>query len=123
MELKKLIDFGNRVILGLSGTISDKTSMELIADIGLPIIADYDIETGIREKVITDYEIVVVLTTLDDSDKWYQPSKKRKYFITERQRYDYLSTKMWEIKEKVNSRRQAILAGANLPPLNAQFWL
>lgn len=98
VELQKLIDFGNKKVLGLSGTISEKTEEELLQTLNLPILAHYPIEQAIKEGVITDYEIKVIKTKLDNTVKYIQPSKKRKFFITEKQRYDWLTNKIEEYK-------------------------
>jgi len=98
IELQKLIDFGNKRILGLSGTISEKTEDELLQALNLPILAHYTIEQAIKEQVITDYEIKVIKTKLNNTVKYIQPSKKKKFFITEKQRYDWLTNKIEEYK-------------------------
>lgn len=98
VELQKLIDFGNKKVLGLSGTISEKTEEELLQTLNLPILAHYPIEQAIKEGVITDYEIKVIKTKLDNTVKYIQPSKKKKFFITEKQRYDWLTNKIEEYK-------------------------
>lgn len=112
-ELNNLIKFGNRVVLGLSGTISDDTKLSIFNTTGLPILAYYSIEQGIKEKVITDYEITVILTNLDDKIKHIQPSKK-KFFVTEKERYDWLTEKIDAIKAKAEDIKTAIDAGKPL---------
>lgn len=100
MEMKALMDFGNKQILGLSGTISKNTEAEL-AVLGLKILAKYPIEQGIKEKVITDYEIHVALIDLDNRVKHIQPYKKSpKYIVTEQFRYTQLTDKIIELREK-----------------------
>lgn len=102
-EMQTLVRAGNRTVLGLSGTISSSTQEELKAVLNLPILAQYPIEVGIKERVITDYEITVVLTTLDNTDKYIQPAKTKKYFITEKARYDWLTDKIVAIQENLGN--------------------
>lgn len=90
-ELRILIDFGNKQVLGLSGTISEKTRIEIFDALSLPIVAYYPIEQAIKEKVITDYEITVILLDLDNKEKYIKPFKSSNYFVTEKKRYDDLS--------------------------------
>jgi superfamily II DNA or RNA helicase len=96
VELKKLIDFGNKKVLGLSGTISDKTRLEIFEAIGLPVVAHYPIEQGIREGVITDYQINVVITELDDKVRHMSLYKRSKKLVTEKWKYDWISKKILE---------------------------
>lgn len=64
-ELKK-IRRRNIRILGLTGTISSFTRKTLKTAIGIDVIAEYSIEKAIEEGVITDYEIRVVTTPLEN---------------------------------------------------------
>lgn len=99
----------NKVILGLSGTISDKTLQEL-SSIGLNVVAKYDIETAIREKVITDYLIRVVYCDLDNRVRFVQPSKKKPNFkVTEAERYDYLTRQINEIRAEVKDHNAMVV--------------
>lgn len=56
----------NLNILGLTGTLSKTTEQTLKQELKLPVIAEYSIETGIKEGVITDYEITVITVPLDN---------------------------------------------------------
>lgn len=106
LELKAIMDAGNKTVLGLSGTISDKTENDLNNVLGLYVVATYDIETAIQEKVVTDYQITVVMTSLDNTDRYIQPSKRVPNFrITEAQRYKWLTDKMEELKAIYNKKR------------------
>lgn len=112
-EMKDLIDAGNQHILGLSGTISNQTAQEIRQTINLPILAEYTIENGIRDKVITDYEINVVMTKLDSTYKYIQPSKKYPNFkVTEAERYAYLTNQIEEIKEETKRYNEAVVLAA-----------
>ena len=92
-ELKVLMEHGNKVVLGLSGTLSERTQAELSSVLRLPVVAYYPIEQGIKEKVITDYEITVLLTNLDNKVKYIRPYKNG-YVITEQEQYDKLTAEM-----------------------------
>lgn len=108
-ELNSIIDqsVDDLALLGLSGTISEDTEHSLMHYLNLNIVAHYDIATAIKEKVITDYKIVVVLTGLDRLTRYIQPSKAKPEFkITEYQRYVWLSDKMEEIKQRYLLKRR-----------------
>lgn len=59
----------NKVVLGLTGTLSSKTEDEINHELGLYVLARYPIEQAILEKVIVDYEIRVIKVPLDDTIK------------------------------------------------------
>ena len=112
-EMKALIEFGNKRILGLSGTVSRKTADEIMDVIKLPVLAEYSIHQGVMEKVITDYEINIVLTDLDSTLKYIQPSKKLPDFkVTELDRYKYISNKIELIKQEVIARNEKMVKEA-----------
>ena len=56
-------------MLGLTGTLSSWTEQTLADELGLSVVATYSIEQAIEEGVITDYEITVITTPLDDITK------------------------------------------------------
>lgn len=99
-ELKKLIDFGNKVVLGLSGTISAATETEIYHLTGLPVVAYYPIEQAIKEGVITDYEITVILTPLDTKTKHCKLYKNSKYLLTESAAYGAITEKIIALEEE-----------------------
>ena len=53
-------------VLGLTGTLSSWTEKTLNSELGLVVLANYPIEQAIEEGVITDYEITVISTALDN---------------------------------------------------------
>lgn len=105
-ELKAILEKQEVPVLGLSGTISDKTANILNYELDLEIVAHYPVETGIKERVVTDYQITVVMTNLDSFTKYLVPSKRYpKFKITEAERYDYLTDKIEEIKGAFKQER------------------
>lgn len=56
-------------VLGLTGTLSSWTEQTLEQELKLSVVASYSIEQAIEEGVITDYEITVITTPLDDLTK------------------------------------------------------
>lgn len=109
-EMKKLIAAGNKNVLGLSGTISSQTASELSQTLNMPILAEYPIEQAIKEKVITDYKIHVVMTDLDNKEKYIVPSKKHPDFkVTEKNNYEYLTSRMEEIKQEVKDNNEKMV--------------
>ena len=82
---------GNHCVLGLTGTLTNDTKSTLWVTLGLRVIAEYNIEQAIDEKVITDYEISVLQVPLDSKIKLYKGK-------TEKQKFDSLS---WVIDKLV----------------------
>ncbi len=79
-------------IMGLSGTLSNKTKNELRLQLGLEPLINYSIDEAVKDGLISDYRIKVVSVDLDNQtiiDK-----KKNK---TEKQKYNAIS---WVIKNK-----------------------
>ncbi len=71
-------------ILGLTGTLSSYTEETLGLELGLSVLATYSIEQAIEEGVITDYEITVITTPLDDMTKFNYKGKWK----TEKKQFD-----------------------------------
>lgn len=66
MALSDIQD-NNLVVLGLTGTLMDKTEKILHEELCLSVVAEYSLAQGIRDKIIPDYEINIVNTPLDDT--------------------------------------------------------
>ena len=112
-EMKSIIDRGNKCVMGLSGTISGQTAFDIRQSLNLPIIAEYSIEQGIKEKVITDYKIHIVMTNLDNEEKYIVPSKKYPDFkVTEKANYDYMTSRIEEIKSEVKANNDLMVERA-----------
>lgn len=79
--LKKLMKLNSR-LLGLSGSISDKTLVEINQFISIGIIVNYTIEEAIKDGIIANYNIHIVECSLDNVKM--SPNKKGKY-LTEKQ--------------------------------------
>lgn len=73
-------------ILGLSGTLSDKTRIELKMALGLQVVSQYSLEEAIKDGIISDYCITVVRTPLDN--KTVIDLKKKR---TEKAKYNAIS--------------------------------
>jgi superfamily II DNA or RNA helicase len=69
-------------ILGLSGTITAQTRLELAELAGLTICYDYPISKGVEEGILTDYKIIIHKVPLDKEKKQYQKntSSEKQYF-------------------------------------------
>lgn len=100
-ELKKLIDFGNKVVLGLSGTISAMTEQEIFNATGLSVLAHYPIEQAIKEKVITDYEITVIMTELDDKVLHCKLYKSSTNLLSEKTAYGLVTKRIIQSEESL----------------------
>lgn len=71
-------------VLGLTGTLSSNTEETLKDELKLCVLAKYPIEQAIEEGVITDYEITVVTTPLDNLAKNNYKGKLK----TEKEQFD-----------------------------------
>lgn len=81
----------NRVVMGLTGTMSYETKTTLSVALDLNVIATYPIEKAVNENIITDYEITVVTVPLDTRIKQYNGK-------TEKQKFDNVT---WVIDKMV----------------------
>lgn len=84
----------NKVVLGLSGTISKETEKTLLYELNLPILATYSMEQAIAEGVIVDYEINVIKVPLDNR------IKNQKGFKTEKQKFNDYSRVIDKLEEE-----------------------
>ena len=66
IDSAKILLMANRVVLGLTGTMSQDTEKTLSFELGLRTCAYYPIATAIEEGVVTDYQITVFKVPLDD---------------------------------------------------------
>lgn len=61
---KKLFESNNN-ILGLTGTLSKYTEINLEKELDIHVLAEYPMEQGVKEGVIVDYDITVIRVPLD----------------------------------------------------------
>lgn len=82
-NLRDLMKTNNKnVILGLSGTLSEKTELELKFECGLDVVEHYTLEQAISDGLISDYRINVIKVPLDNVtivDKAKNKTEKQKY--------------------------------------------
>lgn len=95
LQLKTVSKF-NCSILGLTGTLSEKTRMEIYNAIKIPVIATYSLDEAIKDGVITDYQITIKLVDLDNKIvNTYKGSKR-----TEKAQFDAYSYMIRKLKDK-----------------------
>jgi superfamily II DNA or RNA helicase len=87
MEAAKDLLSRNKRVVGLTGTLSKPTEIELFHQLGMSVIARYPIEKAIEEGIIVDYEIRVVKVPLDNLTKVKYKDKLR----TEKEQFDTYS--------------------------------
>ena len=85
----------NSQILGLTGTLSRDTEINLEKELDIHVIAHYPIEKAIKEGVIVDYEITVIRVPLDDKKLIDYKGKLK----TEKKQFDNLT---WVINKMMN---------------------
>jgi len=79
-------------ILGLTGSLSKGTKLVLKKELGLKVIFEYSIEQAIKDGIIADYEINIVICNLDPNTKNIEGGTKKKPFMTtEYSQYHYLT--------------------------------
>jgi superfamily II DNA or RNA helicase len=86
----------NDVVLGLTGTLSKATKKVMKQALHLGVIANYPIETAIKEGVITDYEITVIQVPLDTIVKKCHKGKVR----SEKQQFDAFTFVINKLEDK-----------------------
>jgi superfamily II DNA or RNA helicase len=86
--------------IGLTGTLSKKSELAIKDAIGLTVSTRYSIDQAISEGVITDYRITVVLTELDNQNRYIPITKGSSINQTELQKYNWLTQKIEFIKEQ-----------------------
>lgn len=105
MAAKELLSI-NSVVLGLTGTMTDDTKSDIKYYLGLPILATYSIEKAIEEGVITDYEINIIRTPLDNVIKYCGKKKDR----TEKRQFDALT---WGIEKNQEEGKDSMFLRFN----------
>ena len=86
----------NKIVLGLTGTLSKWTKETLRDELNLNVVAEYSIQQAIDEGVIVDYEIIVKTVPLDNKVKQNYKGKMK----TEKAQFEAYS---WVIKKKEGS--------------------
>jgi len=67
----------NPIVLGLTGTLMDKTEKNLYNELRLSVVAEYTLAEAILAKIVPDYRITIVNTPLDNIiEKQYSKKKK-----------------------------------------------
>lgn len=95
----QLLAIPNAPILGLSGTLSNKTRLLLKTVKNLDVIYDYPLEQAVNDGIITDYKISIVKVPLDSTNAYIDGGSKFKPFkTTELNQYQYLTKKFEELK-------------------------
>lgn len=96
IEACKQLFLLNRVVLGLTGTLASKTEAKLFQELGLRVVGYYPIELGVKEGVITDYQITVHKVPLDDVVR----GMFKKKFRTEKKQFKALSWGIDKMEEE-----------------------
>jgi superfamily II DNA or RNA helicase len=86
--------------IALTGTLTKKSLQTIKEYTGLEIGVTYTTEQGIRDGFITDYRITVVLTELDNQNRYIPITKGSSINQTEFQKYNWLTQKIEYIKEQ-----------------------
>lgn len=95
IEQAALICKNSKNVLGLSGTISLDTEMQIRAILGLNILMKYSVEEAIKDGIIADYKIFIHKVNLDNIIK---TKNKKGKLVSEKQQYDAYSYVIEQIK-------------------------
>lgn len=74
-------------ILGLTGTLTQKTRNELYDSLNLDVCYKYSIDQGVKDGIITDYQLIIHQVPLDNTVYKYGSAKKH----TEKKWFDITS--------------------------------
>lgn len=94
-------------VLCLTATFPDPKSepvkYQLLSEIA-PVVFTYPLEQGVDEGVVSDFEINVILSVLDDKKKIIPAGNKKKPFLqTEAAAYAYQTKRLTAVRIEVNS--------------------
>lgn len=109
-EIKKLLKL-NKVWIGMSGSLSRDTVSELNSYFKARILIDYPIEKAIEDGIISNYEIHIITTKLDD--KVLSPNSKGK-MLTEKKKCDNYTWVIESLKRQGKSTMILALARMRL---------
>lgn len=113
-NVKFLIE-AKKPILGLSGSISDKTKKELFFSLRMQCVFTYTKEQAIADKIISDYKIYLVPIDLDNKQMYYYGSvatTEKGYYNILCDRYDKARDYSHLAKMKAASVRARFLYNA-----------
>lgn len=87
-------------IIGLTATMpKEKEKMEIINSLGLKIAYSLSMDEAVKRNVIAPYKIQVYKINPDTDTKYIMSGSKTKRFLqTEREKYNYLTNKLDDIK-------------------------
>lgn len=85
-EMRRFVDT-KKPVIGLSGTITNKTEREIFTFADLALFYDYSIERAVNEGILTDYQIIVHKVPLSTLATSKYKDKKGKY-LSEKQKLD-----------------------------------
>lgn len=68
---------GDDKVLGLTGTMTNKTRKELYDNLGLDVCYKYSIDEGVKEGILTDYKIYIHSVSLDNKNFIYKSNTRR----------------------------------------------
>lgn len=78
-------------VIGLTGTISDDTILDLERRLKIKPIFNYSIDQAAEDEVISEFEVTVVLCEFDNTVKnVHSGTKKSPRIVTERAHYNFL---------------------------------
>ena len=72
---------------------TDEEKKEIFERLGIPVVYKLSLDDAVKLGFVAPYNITVVYTELDDSDKYVQSGSKNKpFYQTEQEKYEYLTS-------------------------------
>jgi len=95
-ELSAKVCVNNMVenVVALTATEpTDEEKKEIFERLGIPVVYKLSLDDAVKLGFVAPYNITVVYTELDDSDKYVQSGSKNKpFYQTEQEKYEYLTS-------------------------------
>lgn len=101
---KNLAPFFNKQItykniIGMTGTdTTNKTKHDLYLQLGLKVLAQYDINEAVDDEILSEYEINCIYVNLDRNKNILVKSKSHQFYTSEYKQYQYYNSKYEDAK-------------------------
>lgn len=90
IDVKKFINFWEiKKVIGLSGSISEKTALELNEGLDLKIVSFYTIEQAVEDGIVKDYQINIVKIPLSRKRNLEVKTKTSQFYTSEKEKFDW----------------------------------
>lgn len=89
----------------------DREKWSIFIDLDLPVVFKYPVEDAVKDGVVSDFTVHVVELELDNKQKIYKAGgKKKSWFNTEKQEYEYMDKQMLKLRLDLNNKEAQVAA-------------